>query len=527
MAGTDFSHLTNDELIKGIQALKLPNYIRSKAYGIDVRETLAQMAEMTIQLGVNMGLSPDDALAWARKLQNFDAQLAQTEDNVNRRVDTLVINSGNANAEVTDAHVSTVKQKTFSTLRNRFEELEEQVHIIGDRPLTLSDITYNPLDVTVSLTNDELSYTIVGSKFFTLTTFPSDIKRFEFQYVGGQQWVVLGKASETKFVAVGIGTNDKGVNITGRLVHFTAHDTYTRLNSTVYTTPAIGDKIEVVMIGDVTTIKKNGVELFKIVKSEYPSATSWTENILGFSISESVKYAKNVVFKESGLSLADVVLNMKEEVNKVTSPLVGMEINFLGDSITDPSHSAATKKYHAYLQEMAGIVPNVYGIAGTEISTGGTYSNPMVTRYVGMSKTAHLITVFGGINDYLHNAELGSFESRDNATFYGAVHNLCVGLYTNFPNAKYAFFTPMQTNGNYGDGMNQNTKGYKVSDYVKAIKEVCAYYSIPVLDLNAVSGITPYVPTAKSKYMPDGLHPNNEGHAVISKKILTFIESIV
>ena len=74
MAGTDFSHLTSDELIKGIKALDLPDYIRSKAYGIDVRETLAQMTEMTIQLGVNMGLSPDDALKWARKLQESVSQ---------------------------------------------------------------------------------------------------------------------------------------------------------------------------------------------------------------------------------------------------------------------------------------------------------------------------------------------------------------------------------------------------------------------------------------------------------------------
>ena len=78
LAGTDFSHLTNDELIKGIQALDLPDYIRSKAYGIDVRETLAQMTEMTIQLGVNMGLSPDDALKMVKKLQDIDSQLAQT-----------------------------------------------------------------------------------------------------------------------------------------------------------------------------------------------------------------------------------------------------------------------------------------------------------------------------------------------------------------------------------------------------------------------------------------------------------------
>lgn len=74
MAGTDFSHLTNDELIKGIQTLKLPDYIRSKAYGVDVRETLAQMTEMVIQLGFNMGLSPEDSLIWARKIQESVSQ---------------------------------------------------------------------------------------------------------------------------------------------------------------------------------------------------------------------------------------------------------------------------------------------------------------------------------------------------------------------------------------------------------------------------------------------------------------------
>ena len=74
MAGTDFSHLTNGELINGIKALNLPDYIRSKAHGIDVRETLAQMTEMTIQLGVNMGLSPEDALKWSRKLQETVSQ---------------------------------------------------------------------------------------------------------------------------------------------------------------------------------------------------------------------------------------------------------------------------------------------------------------------------------------------------------------------------------------------------------------------------------------------------------------------
>ena len=70
MAGTDFSHLTDDELMNGIKALNIPNYIRSKSYGIDVRETLAQMTEMLMQLAYNQGMSPQQAKEWVSQLNN-------------------------------------------------------------------------------------------------------------------------------------------------------------------------------------------------------------------------------------------------------------------------------------------------------------------------------------------------------------------------------------------------------------------------------------------------------------------------
>ena len=70
MAGTDFSHLTDDELINGIKALNIPDYIRTKSYGIDVRETLAQMTEMLMQLAYNQGMDPQQAQDWVSQLNN-------------------------------------------------------------------------------------------------------------------------------------------------------------------------------------------------------------------------------------------------------------------------------------------------------------------------------------------------------------------------------------------------------------------------------------------------------------------------
>ena len=78
MAGTDFSHLTNDELIQGIKILKLPEYIRSKAYGVDVRETLAQMTEMLMQLAYNQGMDIEQAQEWARQIAKIDGKADQS-----------------------------------------------------------------------------------------------------------------------------------------------------------------------------------------------------------------------------------------------------------------------------------------------------------------------------------------------------------------------------------------------------------------------------------------------------------------
>ena len=70
MAGTDFSHLTDDELLNGIKSLNIPDYIRTKSYGIDVRETLAQMTEMLIQLAYNQGLNPQQAQDFVYRINN-------------------------------------------------------------------------------------------------------------------------------------------------------------------------------------------------------------------------------------------------------------------------------------------------------------------------------------------------------------------------------------------------------------------------------------------------------------------------
>ena len=69
--------------------------------------------------------------------------------------------------------------------------------------------------------------------------------------------------------------------------------------------------------------------------------------------------------------------------------------------------------------------------------------------------------------------------------------------------------------------MNVNTFGMK--KYVDVIKEVCEYYSVPVLELYSVSGIQPNVDVIKELYCPDGLHPNARGHKLIADRLYNYL----
>ena len=62
--------------------------------------------------------------------------------------------------------------------------------------------------------------------------------------------------------------------------------------------------------------------------------------------------------------------------------------------------------------------------------------------------------------------------------------------------------------------------------FVKAIREVCEHYSIPVLDLYKESGMHGNMKVWCDRYMPDGLHPNDLGHEIMAHKLQKFLENL-
>lgn len=208
--------------------------------------------------------------------------------------------------------------------------------------------------------------------------------------------------------------------------------------------------------------------------------------------------------------------------------LNGLKINFLGDSITSGwGTSSKDKVFHALLKENVNLLEaRNYGVGGTRLAehisdagNGPSFSD----RFSEMDDDADLIVVFGGTNDYGHSeVDIGKFEDKTPNSFYGACHYLFSNLIKKYLGKPIVIMTPLHR----VNEKNVNSKGGTLKDYVNIIREVAEYYSLPVLDLYAISGIQPEISEIKEKYMPDGLHPNDEGHAVIAYKLQRFLEQL-
>ncbi len=220
--------------------------------------------------------------------------------------------------------------------------------------------------------------------------------------------------------------------------------------------------------------------------------------------------------------------------------LKGLKINFLGDSITEGvGASSEDTVYHAVLAKEARLAQaRNYGIGGTRFAIQkGTANRPkddyvdinsFCERFEKMDDDADVVVVFGGTNDYGHgDAPLGCFDDSTPDTFYGACHYLFSGLIRKYLGKPIIVMTPLHRIGELKIPDTKMPGDYgNLKVYTNIIREVAEYYSLPVLDLFSVSGLQPEIKEIQEEYIPDGLHPNDKGNAVIAHKLKLFLESI-
>lgn len=220
-----------------------------------------------------------------------------------------------------------------------------------------------------------------------------------------------------------------------------------------------------------------------------------------------------------------------------------MIINFLGDSITAGAGAEKVENmFTTVLCNLLNAKENNYGICGTRIAKQIVPSDDVAMdetfreRAEKMNKSADLVFVFGGTNDYGHgDALMGDMTSESEFTFYGAMKKLVETLIADYGREKLVFLLPLpryNQDSIYGENDVKNTYSnpisrhdvyhpvkslYPLETYIDAEREVLTHYGIRYLDLTEDF---PQPRTNQGDALTmDGLHPNIAGHRFLAELI--------
>lgn len=214
------------------------------------------------------------------------------------------------------------------------------------------------------------------------------------------------------------------------------------------------------------------------------------------------------------------VIDPASKVRAGNYPWSGKSWCVLGDSIT------AAKQYQPRVAAATGLVVALdFGVPGRPVRA--------MDDELTASNLApiDLVTIFGGTNDYGGNRPLGTiadaYDGSTAATFYNDVYQVLANIYTLKPSVRVAVFTPLMRGAFEAQPVYPaaNSSGSTLPQYVQAMKEVCALFATPVLDLFATSGINL---KNLSTFTSDNLHPSiPAGYARISPVMSSFINNVV
>lgn len=238
--------------------------------------------------------------------------------------------------------------------------------------------------------------------------------------------------------------------------------------------------------------------------------------------------------------------------NWIKHPWQGKRVGFIGDSLTDPnSYGDKIKKYWSFLQEWLDVTPYVYGVSGRQWDNVPSQAQQLYNEH---GNDVDAILVFIGTNDYNHGVPIGEWFSEseeqvmaahgepkklvvrkrrtlimDRNTYRGRI-NVGIGqLKKLFPDKQIVLLTPLHRSfAEFGeknvqpDESYQNKCGEYIDAYVQAIKDAGNIWGIPVIDLNAVTGINPMVEEQVMYFYDSGfdrLHPNSRGQERIARTL--------
>lgn len=182
----------------------------------------------------------------------------------------------------------------------------------------------------------------------------------------------------------------------------------------------------------------------------------------------------------------------------------------LGDSISDNVQTSEITYYFEIISQKLGI--DVTCLA----RSGNAWNTVLSSQVPNIPSGTQLVTIMAGTNDL--GTSVGEITDTEGNSLYALMYQVVSQITNDNPGVSIGIITPVPRY----DSDQYHTKVTQISD---AIKNFCEYYSIPCLDLNKGSGITPF--NVGTYYKTDKLHPNDAGQEKMSKKIEPFIKTLL
>ena len=233
---------------------------------------------------------------------------------------------------------------------------------------------------------------------------------------------------------------------------------------------------------------------------------------------------------EDEQKIADIAArNATARLESINKPFLfsGKTINAFGDSITEGVTSPGLKQgtpYIKYFADHVGAKLNNWAVSGSTLSVLESWSPGSICKRVMdvlPKDMGDYIFIAGGTNDFNQNREIGSLDSKDDATVCGAVNNMCEYIKLNLSDRTVIFITPIPyTQAYYSRNPAVNKLGNTLEDYIKAIYQVATLHGY-----NVVNGYALGMPTGAGAWdnamcdNSDGCHPTELGHKLYARSL--------
>lgn len=241
-----------------------------------------------------------------------------------------------------------------------------------------------------------------------------------------------------------------------------------------------------------------------------------------------------------------------------THPWMKKRVAFFGDSITDPRNSGSKKKYWHFLQDWLGITPYVYAKSGRQWDDIPRQADNLLAEH---GDSVDAILIFMGTNDYNNGVPMGEwYEEKPEEVMYGHGHpkklvprtrryttmtkdtyrgriNIALDKVKRmYPTKQIVLLTPIHRAGFYANDKNwqctedfTNQCGLYIDSYIDVVKEASNVWSVPVIDMNGLSGLFPMM-DEYVQFFKDGekdrLHPNDRGHERMARTLFYQLQAL-